>query len=189
MNSDMLTTLGCCASIIGLTLYLSDRLDQRIEDRVDPVLLELRQIAKRMNDEIAKLQIDRAQADQDQILSTIFDEETIKSLFNIAGYDAVQGESGTLREGEIDTFSVSLDPGFEYQVIGVCQTGCTDLDLFLSGSGSDDILVQDTLPDDVPIVEYIPEESGEFSVDVDMYACDSEFASCDWVAQVNRRSL
>ena len=189
MNNDILTTLGCCASIIGLTFYLSDRLDQRIEDRLGPVLLELRQISQNMNDEIAKLGIDRAQDEEDGVLSNIFNEETIESLFNIGGYGSVQEESGTLQNGETDIFSVSFDAGYEYQLVGVCETGCTDLDLVLTGSQSEEILAQDILPDDVPIIEHTPEESGDFSVNVRMYACEPEFSPCEWVVQVNRRAL
>ena len=92
-------------------------------------------------------------------------------------------ESGTLQNSEAATVNVELEEGWDYTFIGICDDDCIDLDLVLR---LDDTEVEiDDLLDALPIINYSPNASGEFKLDVRMVECAIE--RCSWQLEGFRR--
>lgn len=101
------------------------------------------------------------------------------------GYTTV-GEpyTGFVGEDETSTFEVRLEGGVAYQLNGVCDQDCTDIDLVLEDmSGTE--LGADRLEDDVPIIQYTPRSTGTYRVTVSMFACSIE--PCGWGVALYRQ--
>ena len=79
--------------------------------------------------------------------------------------------------------SVSLAPGSEYIIMGVCDNDCLDLDLALLKSGIE--LGKDTTTDDWPLLKVTPTSSGDYTVRVTMYDCNT--ATCGYQLSIWRR--
>ncbi|NIP79383.1 MAG: hypothetical protein GWM90_09285 [Gemmatimonadetes bacterium] len=75
-----------------------------------------------------------------------------------------------------DVFTLRLEPG-DYGAIAVCDMGCSDVDLVVRGPGRSE-LGKDVLEDDVPIVEFVAEESGDYEFEVRMVECAGD--SCGY---------
>lgn len=88
---------------------------------------------------------------------------------------------GTLPQGEDEEFEVELASGSQYFVVGVCDGGCSDLDLVLS-RGSDEV-ESDRKLDDVPMLA-ISGESGTFVLSVQMATCSS--SECHYGVRIFR---
>lgn len=76
----------------------------------------------------------------------------------------------SLRQGETQTFSVTLSSGRTYRFLGACDNDCTDVDLdvldpYGRSAGSD------VLEDDIPIVDFTARSSGTYTVRVIMARC------------------
>ena len=88
-----------------------------------------------------------------------------------SGYSLMQRiQTGSLNEGSAQTLTVALEIGREYQLLGVCDNDCTDVDLTLydpSGKQVD----EDVEEDDYPVVAVEPGRSGNYRVKVTMAAC------------------
>jgi hypothetical protein len=80
--------------------------------------------------------------------------------------------TGSLNQGASETVSVDLDIGKEYEIIGVCDTDCSDLDTVLY-DGTGNKVDEDVLQDDVPIVSVTVTRSGTFRVTVTMASCSN----------------
>jgi hypothetical protein len=81
--------------------------------------------------------------------------------------------TGSLNSGREAMVSLDLDIGTQYQIMGACDTDCSDLDFVLydpRGNQVDD----DVATDDVPIVSVTPSRSGTYRVKVVMAACSAE---------------
>ena len=97
----------------------------------------------------------------------------------------VEGEplSGARTNGT-DTRTVTLQAGVSYAILAVCDEACGDLDLrLLDAAGTR--LAQDVADDDTPVIEFTPAATGQYRLDVLMYACTA--ATCSWGAQIFRR--
>jgi hypothetical protein len=81
--------------------------------------------------------------------------------------------TGSLNASARENVTVNLDIGTEYQVMGVCDTDCTDVDLVVRDSGGNEV-GSDVLDDDVPIVAVTPRRSGTYQVTVIMANCSAE---------------
>lgn len=92
--------------------------------------------------------------------------------------DAVRG---TLPEGEDEEFELELEAGTQYFVVGVCDGGCSDLDLVLTRG--DDEIESDRELDDVPMLA-IQNQSGTFVLSVQMATCSSN--ECHYGVRVFR---
>jgi hypothetical protein len=92
--------------------------------------------------------------------------------------DAVRG---TLPEGEDEEFELELEAGTQYFVVGVCDGGCSDLDLVLTRG--DDEIEADRELDDVPMLA-IQNQSGTFVLSVQMATCSSN--ECHYGVRVFR---
>jgi hypothetical protein len=81
--------------------------------------------------------------------------------------------TGSLAEGSNTFVTVRLVAGNQYQIMGVCDNDCSDLDLVLydpAGNEVDDDLEMD----DYPIVAVTPRRAGAYRVKVVMATCTRE---------------
>ena len=81
--------------------------------------------------------------------------------------------TGSLDQGEHAFVSLDLEIGTQYQIMGACDTDCSDLD-FVLYDGRGNQIDQDVEMDDVPIVSVTPSRSGSFRVKVTMATCSAE---------------
>jgi hypothetical protein len=81
--------------------------------------------------------------------------------------------TGSLNASRYEMVSLDLDIGTQYQIMGACDTDCSDLDFVLFDAAGNQI-DQDVETDDVPIVSVTPRRSGTFRVKVVMAACSAE---------------
>jgi hypothetical protein len=105
---------------------------------------------------------------QDQILQRL---AQVEQAYASAGYQRVdQPVTGQLNQAAAQAYPVTMHVGYEYQVIGVCDNDCSDLDLqLLDGYGG--VISQDQSTDATPVVSVVPTSGGQFTVNVHMYAC------------------
>lgn len=78
--------------------------------------------------------------------------------------------TGSLREGEGNEVTLTLNAGKTYALIGVCDNDCVDLDLHLYDA-SDNEVGSDTQTHDAPIVRVTPRETGTYRLKIVMTAC------------------
>lgn len=88
--------------------------------------------------------------------------------------------TGTLDAGESASVQVHTCSGLLYVAQGICDFGCTDLDLTAYDS-SGDVLDSDVRSGDFPILAFTAAESGITTLSVDMVSCPD---SCDWGVQL-----
>jgi hypothetical protein len=87
------------------------------------------------------------------------------------GYQMVgQPFSGGLQPGEAWNIPAEMHVGYEYQIVGVCDRDCSDLDLRLF-DGNGGLIIEDTSVNSQPNVGVIPTTTGAFTIQVHMYAC------------------
>lgn len=80
---------------------------------------------------------------------------------------------GSLDEGAKETYTLRVQRGETYNIVGVCDNDCSDLDIRLYNAGGT-LLAEDQLEDDVPIVELVPTANGTVRIEVEMYKCSAE---------------
>ena len=81
--------------------------------------------------------------------------------------------TGSLNNGRNEMVSLDLDIGTQYQIMGACDTDCSDLDFVLYDAAGNQI-DNDVATDDVPIVSVTPRRSGTYRVKVVMATCTAE---------------
>lgn len=69
-----------------------------------------------------------------------------------------------------DDYTFELKSGREYFIAAVCDQDCSDLDLKLFDE-NDNVIAEDALVDDAPIVRVTPRWSGKFRLNVTMFDC------------------
>ena len=90
------------------------------------------------------------------------------------GFYRVTGQlDGMLSEGNESYFSLSLQSGMEYRIIGYCDDDCDDLNLALYDSDGD-LIEEDVLMDAAPLLSFTANTSGRFEVEVAMVTCHLE---------------
>jgi hypothetical protein len=94
-----------------------------------------------------------------------------QQVFSQQGFQQL-GEpvTGGMAQGETGSFPITLNAGYDYRVIGVCDRDCSDLDLTLYDQNQT-IISQDTSTDDHPVVAVQPSWTGPFTVTALMYNC------------------
>lgn len=89
------------------------------------------------------------------------------------GYSVENYVVGRLDENETDSWTFWLDGGYDYTIIGVCDEDCGDIDLTLLDDDGD-MVDEDVLEDDYPIVNASPSSDAVYTIEIDMYKCDVE---------------
>jgi hypothetical protein len=80
---------------------------------------------------------------------------------------------GSLRTGASYSHSIRLNGGTSYQLVGVCDNDCSDLDLRLFDSAGREV-DSDLLTDDTPVVSVQPRRTGTYTVRAIMTTCSQE---------------
>lgn len=81
---------------------------------------------------------------------------------------------GRLDDSATDSWSFQLSAGTTYMVIGACDEDCSDLDIAVRDEAGD-VVAQDNLDDDAPVVTFTPSRSGRFSIRTSMYECNASY--------------
>lgn len=66
---------------------------------------------------------------------------------------------------------VSLEGGISYLIVGACDGDCTNYDIELIDMRTGGVVASDMLPDDFPVVNFVPPASGQYMVRSLMQAC------------------
>ena len=94
--------------------------------------------------------------------------------FEQRGYSMThQIYTGSLDQSANEFVSVNLDIGTTYQIVGACDTDCSDLDLVLYDPNGTEV-DNDLQLDDYPVVAVTPRHSGQYRVKVMMAKCSAE---------------
>jgi len=112
-----------------------------------------------------------AQNQYEQQVLTQLDQ--VGASFTEIGYDIVVRKGDSLKDGETKRYTVNLTSGTTYSLVGVCDVDCSDLDLTLFDDNNN-LIVEDTMVDDAPVIEFEALETGQFSLDVKMYDCSED---------------
>ncbi len=92
------------------------------------------------------------------------------------GLSASSRATGSLGANQKTTGTVNVPAGATYVLIGVCDEGCSDLDLVVRDSSGAEI-GSDYEDDDSPIVFISDAAGGRYTFEVQMVTCSS---SCNW---------
>jgi hypothetical protein len=79
---------------------------------------------------------------------------------------------GSLDDDKSESFTLELDAGRSYALLGVCDEDCSDLDLRLFDADGNEV-DSDIETDDYPVVEVRPARTARFRVKVIMAACST----------------
>ena len=77
---------------------------------------------------------------------------------------------GKLDDDETDTWTIHLNGGNQYAIVGACDGDCQDIDLQILNASGDEV-ASDYSEDDLPTVAISPRSSGRYSIKVNMYKC------------------
>lgn len=80
---------------------------------------------------------------------------------------------GSLDDGGSERLTVRLGAGADTQLIGACDTDCSDLDLTLYDSSGKEV-DSDLQPDDFPIVSIHPARNATYTILVQMVECSAD---------------
>jgi len=98
-----------------------------------------------------------------------FREDLISEGFTETG----TSETGGLKTGQELRYSVSLIEGMEYQLVGVCDNDCEDMDLAVFDPSGTEVNA-DRLPDAVPVLAFTATSSGPYRIAVHIVSCSLE---------------
>ena len=105
----------------------------------------------------------------DQVWSQLTTQSTRASGEGFARFNYIIGYLDNDSE-PVDNWPVYLSAGSTYQIVGVCDNDCTDVDLSLE-DGQRTVMVSDLLEDDLPIVNFSPKTSATYWIRPTMVAC------------------
>lgn len=95
----------------------------------------------------------------------------IEALMETEGYTRYGNVTvDSMRDDATETFTVKLQGGYSYQIVGVCDTDCGDIDFWIYDDKGNK-LDEDVSTDDVPIVSVSPRKYEEYQLRVKMYDC------------------
>ena len=80
---------------------------------------------------------------------------------------------GAIRQGEERAFTVGLNANTSYRIVAECDIDCSDIDMWLYDENGN-LIDEDVLEDDYPILDVTPIRSAEFTVRLQMFACSIE---------------
>ncbi|HEX2187610.1 MAG TPA: hypothetical protein VHG51_01870 [Longimicrobiaceae bacterium] len=78
---------------------------------------------------------------------------------------------GALAKGTSSFQEINLQAGASYFIAAACDEDCSDMDLRLFASDSDEALAEDTKEDDYPMITFTAPKTGRYMLAVDMAAC------------------
>ena len=81
---------------------------------------------------------------------------------------------GKLAEGETDRWTMHLDEGASYDIWGVCDDDCSDVDLRIYSEDDGSLVAEDVETDDTPLGVVKPHRGGRYTIELDMYDCSIE---------------
>jgi hypothetical protein len=97
-----------------------------------------------------------------------------QNIANSRGYSSTHARyNGQLRAGEERTVTLDLNAGTGYMMVAQCDTDCSDIDMWLYDENGN-LIDEDVLVDDTPIVEVTPIRSARFSLRTRMITCTVE---------------
>lgn len=79
----------------------------------------------------------------------------------------------TLNQGGSTSFGVTLEKGWGYKLIGICDNDCSDIDMILYDE-NDNQISRDVGSDSMPMVEVSPKWTGRFFLKVVMARCSND---------------
>jgi hypothetical protein len=66
---------------------------------------------------------------------------------------------------------VDLVAGTPYRIIGACDNECSNMDIELIDMSTGGVVASDMLPDDYPVVDFLPQANGQYVVRMLMQTC------------------
>jgi hypothetical protein len=113
-----------------------------------------------------------AQNEHQELVSALLDAAEELAAEN--GFSSTHSRyNGALDEGREDTITIDLDAGTSYFIVGQCDIDCSDIDLTLHDENGN-LIDEDVLLDDTPIVEVTPIRNARFTLTMTMVDCESE---------------
>lgn len=108
-----------------------------------------------------------------QLISRYLDSYHQQMAAGVPQAPGVGDEIAALRPGGEHRWSVRLDGGRQYGVVGACDNECDDVDLLLEDP-SGQVVASDLLTDDYPLVQVTPPSSGVYTVRIRLVTCTIE---------------
>jgi hypothetical protein len=97
--------------------------------------------------------------------------QQVQAALTQQGYQPVgQPFSASLQSGQTQDIPAEMHVGYEYQIVGVCDQDCLDLDLRLF-DGNGGLIVEDIGGNNQPNVGVTPTSTGMFTIQARMYEC------------------
>lgn len=96
-------------------------------------------------------------------------ESYFENGYHYGGYT----HEGSLEDGESERLTIRIGAGMETQLIGACDTDCSDLDLTLYDPAGREV-DSDLQMDDFPIVSVRPNKDAAYTILVQMVECDAD---------------
>jgi len=89
---------------------------------------------------------------------------------------------GYLGRGQRENKKITFETGYQHVLIGKCDNDCDDVDFALYDP-SGELVAEDTLADDTPLIRFIPRVGGTYTLRVSMPGCSAPIG-CHWGAIV-----
>ncbi len=125
----------------------------------------------------AAFQVQSADQQLDTLIVTV-DQSYHDKAFSPTGW----AYRSSLKQGQSERMSVTLTGGSRYQLIGVCETSCSNIDAHLYDASGKEV-DRDIDSDAVPIVG--AGSSGTYFLQIDMVACAKD--ACGFAAKAFRQ--
>jgi hypothetical protein len=97
-----------------------------------------------------------------------------QNLANSRGFSSTHSRyEGQLNAGQERTVTLNLDRGTSYMIVAQCDSDCSDVDMWLYDENGN-LIDEDVLVDDTPIVNVTPVRNASFSLRTRMISCSAE---------------
>jgi len=88
----------------------------------------------------------------------------------MSGKELSAAQTGALAQGGKDQLTIELDSGGSFSFLAVCDSDCSDIDLRVYDP-SGNLVGEDVLLDDYPVVSFTAARSASYTVEVIMATC------------------
>jgi hypothetical protein len=113
-----------------------------------------------------------AQNSHQDLVNSLLD--AAEGLARNSGYNSTHSRyNGQLSEGQEKQVTIDLDAGTSYMIIAQCDGDCSDIDLWLYDENNN-LIDEDVLEDDTPIVQVTPIRNARFRIRARMITCNVE---------------